>query len=281
MYPTRIVLRPANGHKVAKAAPSLCRGMSSSFFPPAPFWSAASRHSLSPYATSHSDLSPLFRMLDETSRAFDNFPSFLNAESQTQRIWQPRFDVQEVENAYQLRGELPGVEGKDLDVQFSDATTLVVRGQTQSSRTEGQPPKAVTGTEADVTTNAENTVAADAEVDKSDAGSVHSDSSYVRPSVEDDVPETASTLTGGNNATPAESTASAAAASEAAEQADASAKPNSTYWLSERRTGSFQRTFSFPQRIDQDGVTASLKNGILEINVPKAAVPSPRRVAVQ
>ncbi|KAF8473312.1 HSP20-like chaperone [Kalaharituber pfeilii] len=41
------------------------------------------------------------------------------------------------------------------------------------------------------------------------------------------------------------------------------------YWVSERTVGSFQRSFSFPGEIDQEGVKASLENGILKIVVPK------------
>jgi HSP20 family protein len=42
-----------------------------------------------------------------------------------------------------------------------------------------------------------------------------------------------------------------------------------TYWMAERSVGEFKRSFSFPQRVDQEGVKAGLKNGILTIVVPK------------
>jgi HSP20 family protein len=41
------------------------------------------------------------------------------------------------------------------------------------------------------------------------------------------------------------------------------------YWMSERSVGEYKRSFSFPQRVDQDAVKASVKNGILSIVVPK------------
>lgn len=41
------------------------------------------------------------------------------------------------------------------------------------------------------------------------------------------------------------------------------------YWMSERSIGEFKRSFNFPQRVDQDLVKASLKNGILSVVVPK------------
>jgi len=49
----------------------------------------------------------------------------------------------------------------------------------------------------------------------------------------------------------------------------ASESTGPTYWMSERSVGEFKRSFSFPQRVDQDNVKASLKNGILSIVVPK------------
>ena len=45
--------------------------------------------------------------------------------------------------------------------------------------------------------------------------------------------------------------------------------PQHTYWLSERSVGEFARSFSFPVRVDQERIKASLKNGILSITVPK------------
>ncbi|HPN84323.1 MAG TPA: Hsp20/alpha crystallin family protein [Victivallales bacterium] len=41
------------------------------------------------------------------------------------------------------------------------------------------------------------------------------------------------------------------------------------YHLYERRYGSFQRSFSLPQNSDADKINASVKNGVLEIKIPK------------
>lgn len=43
-----------------------------------------------------------------------------------------------------------------------------------------------------------------------------------------------------------------------------------TYFFSERSFGAFQRTFRLPSDADTDGITASFKDGILTIRVPKA-----------
>lgn len=58
---------------------------------------------------------------------------------------------------------------------------------------------------------------------------------------------------------------------------------NHTYWVSERSVGEFSRSFSFPNRVDQENVKASLKHGILNIVVPKMTKPQPttRRITVE
>ncbi|KAJ6112257.1 hypothetical protein N7523_008318 [Penicillium sp. IBT 18751x] len=59
------------------------------------------------------------------------------------------------------------------------------------------------------------------------------------------------------------------------------AKPQYRFWASERATGEFQRTFSFPTRVDQDAVKANLKNGILSVTVPKATASPAKKITVQ
>ena len=61
-----------------------------------------------------------------------------------------------------------------------------------------------------------------------------------------------------------------------------SGQKKTKYWVSERSVGEFHRSFSFPGRVDQDGVKASLKNGVLSIVVPKlAAIKHSRKVAIE
>jgi len=52
------------------------------------------------------------------------------------------------------------------------------------------------------------------------------------------------------------------------------------YWVSERTVGSFQRSFSFPGEINQDGVKATLENGILKIVVPKKEKRGTKRIEI-
>jgi HSP20 family protein len=43
------------------------------------------------------------------------------------------------------------------------------------------------------------------------------------------------------------------------------------YYLSERRFGSFQRSFQVPEGVDVEKIDASFKNGVLTITLPKTA----------
>ncbi|KAH7356436.1 HSP20-like chaperone [Rhexocercosporidium sp. MPI-PUGE-AT-0058] len=57
-------------------------------------------------------------------------------------------------------------------------------------------------------------------------------------------------------------------------------KSDYRYWVSERSVGEFSRSFSFPTRVDQDQVKASMKNGILSILVPKLKKAESRKIDI-
>lgn len=46
--------------------------------------------------------------------------------------------------------------------------------------------------------------------------------------------------------------------------------------LSERGFGAFKRSFSLPDVVDQDHIQARLKNGVLELHLPKSEEVAPR-----
>jgi len=52
------------------------------------------------------------------------------------------------------------------------------------------------------------------------------------------------------------------------------------YHQLERGHGSFLRAFEFAEPIEQDGITADLRDGVLTVTLPKRAAP-PRRIDVQ
>lgn len=164
------------------------------------------------------DFSSLFRLLDD----YDHHRTA--RQQPTLRTFTPRFDVRESNDAYHLDGELPGIAQKDVDIEFSDPQTLVVKGRTERSYNTEQDQAEEEGT--------------------SDAASDATKSKKVAKS-------------------------------------DSKSSPKSTFWASERVVGEFQRTFTFAQRVNQDAVKASLKNGILSITVPKAAAPTSKKITIE
>lgn len=55
------------------------------------------------------------------------------------------------------------------------------------------------------------------------------------------------------------------------------------YFFSERRFGSFQRSFHLPPNIDEDHIQASFKKGVLTVRLPKVATEAPggRKIDIQ
>ena len=52
------------------------------------------------------------------------------------------------------------------------------------------------------------------------------------------------------------------------------------YYRFERRYGSFSRTIGLPQGVDESGIRADFKDGVLEVHVVKPKAPEPRRIQI-
>jgi HSP20 family protein len=204
------------------------------------------------------DLAPLFSLFDDTLN------EVARASRQSRRSFAPRFDVKEVSEAYHLEGELPGIDQKDISIEFTDEHTLTIKGRSERHTESGTRPSAV------VEASEKSASQEDTATPVSEDRSVKSH----QPTVEDEeAPANASAA--------AESSAESVPASEPTKEAPKVEAPRSQYWISERSVGRFERSFSFQARVDQDAVKASLKNGILSIVVPKAKVPESRRINIE
>ena len=53
------------------------------------------------------------------------------------------------------------------------------------------------------------------------------------------------------------------------------------YHQVERGHGAFSRTFEFADKIDVEGVTADLTDGVLKVTLPKVSPPPPRKIEVR
>ncbi|KAG5985011.1 hypothetical protein E4U55_002118 [Claviceps digitariae] len=207
-----------------------------------------------------SSFTPLFRLLDD----FDNYSRQSGATQQGSKrsgagaFWQPKFDVRETPENYELHGELPGMNKDNVHIEFIDPQSLIVRGRAERSYTSGTPPAGLIEEPADkaaITEGGEGASSHKATVEDANEG------------------QDQSAATEGNK--------------QQVEKADKKQHQHKRhedhgvkYWLSERSVGEFSRTFNFPSPVDQDAVSASFKDGILNILVPKSKKQGTRRVAI-
>ncbi|KHN95367.1 heat shock protein 30 [Metarhizium album ARSEF 1941] len=205
---------------------------------------------------------PLFRLLDD----YDTYSRQQNPKSNRQgltRQWQPKFDVRETADAYELHGELPGVDKDHVKIEFSESQTLLIRGTAKRSCTAGTPPSR----------QVEDTVMSGGLPDAEEHKNAR------KATVEDEEDEEWSNASQSRPGTPTTTTATAEVGKKPGAEREKVAD-KAKYWLTERSVGEFSRSFNFPNRVDQDGVTASFKDGILSIVVPKAKKHESRRIAI-
>jgi HSP20 family protein len=187
------------------------------------------------------EFAPIFRLFDEYDRqAFRD----IDQQFKSVRSFTPKFDVKETQEGYELHGELPGIEQKDINIEWTDNNTLSISGRHENVREEGQRPQ--------------NFIENGDEQRKLEH----------QPTVEDEPAGTANK----------ETQVTQKSQQDVSKQED-SFKPK--YWVSERSVGEFHRSFAFPARVDQDAVKASLKNGILSIVIPKAQAPQSRKINIE
>ena len=209
-----------------------------------------------------SDFAPLFRLLD--SATADLVPSSRQHARQT---FTPRFDVREVGSAYELQGELPGIEQKDLNIEFLDERTLVIRGRTVAE-----------DAKSDEVAEAAEPVEKAVQNEPANGNASEKSPHYQKASVEDEYVDAGAESEAADGAkTPASTTAEVTPTVESKKAAE----PSDKYWVSERSVGEFERRFSFPGRVELENVKASLKNGILSVVVPKVAAQQSRRINIE
>jgi HSP20 family molecular chaperone IbpA len=179
------------------------------------------------------EFAPIFRLLDD-------YDAHRSSSSRSIPSFQPRFDVREFKEYYELHGELPGVEQKDINIEFSDAHTISISGRSVRESTTGN---------------------------RSDRVSEIKDNGSRQPTVEDESDEKGQKgqeVAVSNNET------------KVSKKGD-----GPKFWVSERTVGEFHRSFNFPVRVDEDAVKATMRNGVLNIKVPKSSQTKGRRINIE
>ena len=81
---------------------------------------------------SRTTLTPFARLRDEIDRLFDDFPLALPGRSAfpfaPRTAVVPAMELAEIDGGYELSVELPGIEEKDIDIEFADGM-LTVSGE--------------------------------------------------------------------------------------------------------------------------------------------------------
>lgn len=193
----------------------------------------------------------------------------------------PRFDVKETAIAFELHGELPGIQQEDISIDFVDADTLVIRGHTTGVvESKNQSSAEVNVSEKEATTAVAVAESPNTLVDEGKT----SNSYKVTLEDEDDEFVDAGADISDGEATPATSIAAqpteAAPTKEDNEKDEQEKDSKPTYWVHERATGRFERGFRFPSLVDRDNVKANLKDGVLSIVVLKVERKE-RRIVVE
>jgi len=152
----------------------------------------------------------------------------------------PKFDIKETEKEFILEGELPGVEKKDISLDFVDDNTLLLKTRTEKVREEGAKPQE----------QPQGRIEGDAQMsgENQDAPKGDSQANGTKAQGQDKPSDTAVTTTNQNKEV---------------------SKPSTQYHLTERSVGTFQRAFTLPGDLKHEEVKASLKNGVLTVTVPK------------
>lgn len=268
-------------------------------FYPGSFCAPASELSFTPLFSLLSDLDNYSREVQRPQAS-----SRRQVQRQPQRrpaftpTFNPRFDVRETEITYELHGELPGLERENVNIEFTEPQTLVIRGRVERNYAVESPESDSTATEekkeiesvpTEPTTTETTTKAAPEPATPEKTPSRRS--SY-QATVEDD-PEDENYTPSSTPATSPKTEAAKPVTPQPEEQkpvtkpapatppAPATTQQQPRYFCRwERSVGEFSRTFTFPSRIDYDGVSARLDNGILTVSVPKVRVPVARRIVI-
>jgi HSP20 family molecular chaperone IbpA len=227
-------------------------------------------------ATAEPQFFPLFRLLSD----FDNYSrenrgaSAASAPAARQQrakqarpqpiTFHPKFDVRETEEAYELHGELPGLERENISIEFPEHQTIVISGSVErnyasdSNKDNAAPEEPTSPKTEETRRNSHQATVEDDPEDESTPASSRASSPWM------DVAKPVTRV----------------GAEETTQTSTQTPKDQSKYWLRERSVGRFSRTITFPARIDEDNATAVLRNGILSITVPKAKVSTPTRIQI-
>jgi len=236
---------------------------------------------------------------------------------QRKRALRARFAIDPTEQGWQVNGEFQGFSQENITIEVTDDNTLKITGNThwqaekeaqseqlpQPSLTEQETEKKESNdtmdsvtvhepdfenvTDADTATISAATPDSDSESHKSYQATVEDDfedlgaetSSLISSPSRPSSPVAATEPKGKEKAADEPATIDTANSQE--HQSDGATVVDQQQLQQEEKVhGSFERTFRFPERIDASKVSASFKDGVLSVTIPKAHAQQVRRIAI-
>jgi HSP20 family molecular chaperone IbpA len=190
------------------------------------------------YRGMHGTESP-FASLYYLLKSFENYAiqnsPFSNTKETEMDLWHPKFELGEASDSYKLYGELPGLRKDNLCVEFTHPQTLLVRGKFEF------PP-----------TNDHTRVS------RGESGAAKGAKANLK--------EPLASTTNENSAHTSQQLSEEDLKAVGEESSDSKIIHSLRDW----RRGEFSRTFNFSVPIAPDAATATLRDGILTVFVPKA-----------
>jgi HSP20 family molecular chaperone IbpA len=218
------------------------------------------------------DFSPVLNYLDEFDRHFSRRHRFVNC-------FIPRFDLEEDAHNYYLYGDIPGATIDAITIEAHTNHTLQIYGKTLRlgvalSQQDQEPEVSTAGSDfVHVPISNHNTKESsfqppplpppsDATNATTNPAPIQGQAPYFPP------PPTQQQVTQNHPHHERHKTFSGT---------NAPREQTHHILLSERLVGDFHRTFAFPSPVVEDGVKASLENGVLSLVVPKKDAGSEER----
>jgi HSP20 family molecular chaperone IbpA len=176
----------------------------------------------------------LYHLLEDFQNRLLQHAPFHNAKETGIHSWQPKFDLCESSDSYELHGELPGMTKDNIRIEFTHPQTLVISGKVEKSyANDSQISSPGSGTSSSIPSGDS--------LRASTKSAAHDNSRNIAQGTTNLDKRTQDTAANGTQK-----------------------------WLRERSVGEFSRIFNFPIPIAADSATAQLRNGILTIFIPKA-----------
>ncbi|KAK1828686.1 HSP20-like chaperone [Podospora conica] len=207
--------------------------------------------------TTDPNFTTLFRLLDdfnsysrevqEDERADSKGP---RGHGRHRRGPRPRFDIRETREAYELYGEMPGTDRKDVHVELTGQNTLLIWGHVDRGYDAPVAGRAGGGQGKKKGKKGGGGKEEGEEGKKEEDGGKKDDGGKKEDG-------------GGGEG-----------------KKEEGGEPI-RFLMRERFVGDFEREFAFPGPLQEFDISASLENGILKVTVPKAGTGQGRRIEVQ